>query len=99
MVQLDVKAPYDPDQHLPNEYLIQITSGLCTAFNESLIDTLESLADRQGFQMRQTGSNYTVIGYQLPGVDPERLHYLGYVIENGFAHSSKQLKLFHTSFF
>lgn len=51
MVWLHVKALYDPDQHLPNEYLIQITSSLCTAFNESLIDTLESLADRQGLQM------------------------------------------------
>ena len=53
------KAPYDPDQHLPNEYLIQITSCVCvcvcvcvrTAFDESLIDTLEWLTLGRGLQM------------------------------------------------
>lgn len=37
----------------PNEYLIQITSCVCTAFDESLIDTLESLTGRHGLQMSQ----------------------------------------------
>lgn len=49
--QWSVKPPYDPDQHLPNEYLIWITGHVCPAFDESLIDTLELLTDRRGLQM------------------------------------------------
>lgn len=49
--QLSVRPPYDPDQHLPNEYLIWITGHVCTAFDESLIDTLELLTGRHGLQM------------------------------------------------
>lgn len=34
------QAPWDPEQRLPDKYLIQITGSVCTAFDKSLIDTL-----------------------------------------------------------
>lgn len=71
-----------PVRRFLNEYLIQITSCVSAVFDESLIDTLESLAGSRGLQMspnlQRLRCNRLSATWSSPRLEPLRAASLTY---------------------